>query len=82
MKKFLSFVHALKCIKRCAVVQYGQQRHCQDEKNILMRLDTPFCLNLHKTYKDDMYVYLLTEPYMGGDMFKLMHELENFSQKN
>lgn len=69
----------MKCIKRHIVVQYGQQRHCQDEKNILMKLNTPFCLDLHTTFKDDMYVYLLTEPYMGGDMFKLMHERGPFS---
>ena len=35
---------ALKCIQKARVVQYGQQRHIMDEKNILMAIDSPFIL--------------------------------------
>jgi hypothetical protein len=35
---------ALKCIQKARVVQYGQQRHIMDEKNILMQIDSPFLL--------------------------------------
>ena len=42
---------ALKCIQKARVVQYGQQRHIMDEKNILVTIDSKFILRLHKTYK-------------------------------
>ena len=42
---------ALKCIQKCRVVQYGQQRHIMDERNILFEMDSPFILRLYKTFK-------------------------------
>ena len=42
---------ALKCIQKCRVVQYGQQRHIMDERNILFEMDSAFILRLYKTFK-------------------------------
>ena len=42
---------ALKCIIKARVVQYGQQRHILDEKNILQQINSIFILRLHATYK-------------------------------
>jgi len=64
---------ALKCIQKARVVQYGQQRHIMDEKNILVTIDSKFILRLHKTYKDKKFVYLLTDAYMGGDLWRTLH---------
>ena len=58
--------YALKCIQKHRVVQYGQQRHIMDEKNILQIMESPFVLGLHKTFKDKKFVYLLTDAYLGG----------------
>ena len=43
--------YALKCIQKGRVVQYGQQRHIMDEKNILNMMQSPFILGLLKTFK-------------------------------
>ena len=43
--------YALKCIQKARVVQYGQQRHIMDEKNILASMESPFILGLHRTFK-------------------------------
>ena len=60
---------ALKCIQKHRVVQYGQQRHIMDEKNILQIMESSFILGLHKTFKDKKFVYLLTDAYLGGKYF-------------
>jgi len=73
---------ALKCIQKARVVQYGQQRHIMDEKNILMQIDSPFLLGLHKTFKDNKFVYLLTDAYLGGDLWRLLHSKGPFSDTN
>lgn len=65
--------YALKCVQKCRIVQYGQQRHIMDEKNILFQMRSPFVLTLHKTYKDAKQVYLLTDAYLGGDLWRLLH---------
>jgi len=64
---------ALKCIQKARVVQYGQQRHIMDEKNILMEIDSSFILGLHRTFKDKKFVYLLTDAYLGGDLWRTLH---------
>jgi len=65
--------YALKCVQKCRIVQYGQQRHIMDEKNILLQMRSPFILALHKTFKDNKQVYLLTDAYLGGDLWRLLH---------
>jgi len=65
--------YALKCVQKCRIVQYGQQRHIMDEKNILLQMRSPFILQLHKTFKDNKQVYLLTDAYLGGDLWRLLH---------
>jgi len=65
--------YALKCVQKCRIVQYGQQRHIMDEKNILFQMKSPFVLTLHKTFKDNKMVYLLTDAYLGGDLWRLLH---------
>lgn len=65
--------YALKCVQKCRIVQYGQQRHIMDEKNILFQMRSNFILNLHKTFKDNKQVYLLTDAYLGGDLWRLLH---------
>ena len=42
---------ALKCIQKHKVVQYGQQKHILDERNILSDIDSNFILRLYRTYK-------------------------------
>jgi len=64
---------ALKCIQKHRVVQYGQQRHIMDEKNILAIMESPFILGLHRTFKDTKFVYLLTDAYLGGDLWRTLH---------
>ena len=38
-----------------------------DEKNILASMESPFILGLHRTFKDNKFVYLLTDVYLGGE---------------
>jgi CRP-like cAMP-binding protein len=65
--------YALKCIQKHRVVQYGQQRHIMDEKNILATMQSPFILALHKTFKNSKFVFLLTDAYLGGDLWRTLH---------
>lgn len=71
--------YALKCIIKARVVQYGQQRHILDEKNILAQINSNFILSLHTTFKDNKFVYLLTDVYLGGDLWGLLHKKGPFN---
>jgi len=71
--------YALKCIQKQRVVQYKQQRHILDEKNILMSLESPFIVGLYRTFKDQKYVYLLLDAYLGGDLWGVLHNQGPFN---
>ena len=66
-------LYALKCVAKYRIVKYKQQRHIQDEKNILFQIKSKFVLRCYKTFKDSRQVYLLTDAYLGGDLWKLLH---------
>ncbi|CAG5109480.1 Oidioi.mRNA.OKI2018_I69.chr2.g4012.t2.cds [Oikopleura dioica] len=63
---------ALKCIQKCRVVEYGQESHVMDEKNILAEMQSPFILGLLRTFKDKKFVYILTDAYLGGDLWRTL----------
>lgn len=64
---------ALKCIQKVRVVQYGQQRHIMDERGILSEMQSNFILRLYKTFKDNKFVFLLTDAYLGGDLWSVIY---------
>jgi len=66
-------LYALKCVAKYRIVKYKQQRHIQDEKNILFQIKSKFVLRCYKTFKDTKQVYLVTDAYLGGDLWKLLH---------
>jgi hypothetical protein len=66
------YIYALKCINKSRVVAAGQRRHVKAEREILLQIDSNFILKLHKTFRDQKYVYLLTEALLGGELFTMM----------
>ncbi|CBY37051.1 unnamed protein product [Oikopleura dioica] len=63
---------ALKYIQKARVVEYGQESHVVDEKNILGLMKSPFILGLLRTFKDKKFVYILTDAYLGGDLWRTL----------
>jgi cGMP-dependent protein kinase len=63
---------ALKYIQKTRVVEYGQESHVMDEKNILGLMKSPFILGLLRTFKDSKFVYILTDAYLGGDLWRTL----------
>ena len=64
--------YALKCINKTSVIKAGQRRHVKAEREILMEAANRFIVKLHKTFRDERYVYLLTEVLLGGELFTIM----------
>merc|ERR1712228_210563 len=59
----------------------GQQEHIMNEKKIMAALDSPFCIKLFATFKDELNVYFLLEPVMGGELFSLLRHQKTFKQR-
>jgi len=71
---------ALKSVNKAQIVQTGQQGHILSEKCVMERLNHPFLVRLHQTYKDKNRLFLLLECVMGGELFSVLREKTLFDE--
>ena len=73
--------YALKGIRKCQVVELGQQTHILNEKKVMKMLDNQFLVNLCGTYKDEYRVYFLLEVCLGGELFTILRKMRSFDEQ-
>jgi hypothetical protein len=66
--------YALKIQSKYELVQNAQAKGVVNEKNIMQQFNSPFIINLAKTYQDNRYVYMLLGLVQGGELFSLLHQ--------
>ena len=74
-------VYALKRVCKNRIVESGQQQHILNEKKIMAALDSDFCIKLFATFKDELNVYFLLEPVMGGELFSILRQYQKIGQR-
>ncbi|KAM3128079.1 hypothetical protein pb186bvf_019842 [Paramecium bursaria] len=67
--KNLDQLFALKYVTRAHVVQFGIQKHIQQEKSVLELMDHQNILKFYRSYKDKENIYFLTEFIPGMELF-------------
>lgn len=72
--------YALKAIRKCQVVELGQQSHIVNEKKVMGMLKSRFLVNLHTTYKDQWRVYFLLDVCLGGELFTILRKMRSFKE--
>jgi len=72
--------YALKCMRKGQVIALKQVEHVMNEKKLLELCDHPFFLNLAATYQDSDEIYMLLELALGGELFSILRERNNFSE--
>jgi len=65
-----SFV--LKELRKSLIVENCQRQRVMCDRNILEKLDSPFITKMIKTFQDDINLYMMMEPCLGGDVWNLM----------
>ncbi|XP_034472818.1 cGMP-dependent protein kinase 1 [Drosophila innubila] len=73
---------ALKIIKKIEVIKQDQIEHVYNEKNVMIKCrNSPFIVQLYRTYRNEKYVYFLMEACMGGDVWTVMSKRQYFDDK-
>jgi len=71
--------YALKCVNRERAAKDNQQEHILQERAIMGDINHPFVTQLFATFKNDMYLYMLLEVSLGGELFAYRMMSESFS---
>ena len=74
-------LYALKYLSKKHITDGSSEAHVINERNIMMSVDNPFILQLHNTYQDSRYLYFLLELIRGGELFTLLRDLIQLSEK-
>eukprot|EP00397_Hematodinium_sp_SG-2012_P002186 GEMP01002192.1.p1 GENE.GEMP01002192.1~~GEMP01002192.1.p1 ORF type:complete len:968 (+),score=173.95 GEMP01002192.1:11-2914(+) len=67
--------YALKCVRKIAVMELKQEESIKMEREILAENDHPFIIRLVRTFKDDRFLYFLTELVTGGELYDAIRKL-------
>jgi serine/threonine protein kinase len=51
-----------------------QQNHTKTERDLMVKINSPFIVNIKSAFQDDTNLYLVSEFMQGGDMFFHMHD--------
>jgi hypothetical protein len=70
---------AVKMLKKSEIIRLKQVEHILAEKAILQSLDHPFIVNLHGSFQDRKYLYLIMEFVVGGEFFTHLRRAGRFN---
>jgi protein-serine/threonine kinase len=51
-----------------------QQNHTKTERDLMVKINCPFIVNIKSAFQDDTNLYLVSEFMQGGDMFFHLHD--------
>lgn len=77
---YKGFSYAIKGVNRFKVMKYDNYESLQNERELLLQVEHPFIMKLVKTFKDDDWIYFLTEYIKGADMFDVIRQIGHISE--
>ena len=67
-------VYAMKILDKKVLKMKKQQNHTKTERDLMVKINSPFIVNIKSAFQDDTNLYLVSEFMQGGDMFFHMHD--------
>eukprot|EP00929_Paragymnodinium_shiwhaense_P057157 TRINITY_DN28607_c0_g1_i1.p1 TRINITY_DN28607_c0_g1~~TRINITY_DN28607_c0_g1_i1.p1 ORF type:complete len:998 (-),score=272.33 TRINITY_DN28607_c0_g1_i1:156-3149(-) len=64
-------MYALKVLSKEHIQKENLQKTVQNERSVMMLLDSDWIVRCFKTYQDRDYLFLLLEPVFGGELFDI-----------
>ena len=80
-KKNNNKLFAMKILLKSYLKQKNQQEHTKTERDLMVKINSPFVMNIKYAFQDETQLYLVTEFMQGGDMFFHLHEQGKFNRE-
>ena len=67
-------IYAMKILEKKLLKLKKQQIHTKTKRDLMVRINCPFIVNIKSAFQDELNLYLVSEFMQGGDMFFHMHD--------
>lgn len=79
--RFTSQLYALKKIPKSMVISLGQFDHVENERDVMVRVISPFLVRLFRGFHDYENLYMVLELVPGGELFHLLDMEGRFNEQ-
>ena len=67
-------LYAMKILDKNMLKQRKQEIHTKTERNLMVKINCPFIVNIKSAFQDETKLYIVSEFLQGGDLFFHLHE--------
>ena len=71
-------LYAMKILDKSLLKARHQELHTQAERDLMVKINCPFIVNIKSAFQDEKYLYLVCDFMQGGDMYFHMHAAHKF----
>ncbi|KAF8351434.1 kinase-like domain-containing protein [Amanita rubescens] len=79
-KKDTGKIYAMKTLKKEEMMKKDQLAHVRAERDVLAESDSPWVVQLHYSFQDPTFLYLIMEFLPGGDLMTMLIKYDTFSE--
>ena len=73
--------YAMKILDKKTVVSYNQEEHTKSERDLMVKVNCPFIIDIKFAFQDKHNLYLLTEFMQGGELFFHLYREKRFNNE-
>jgi serine/threonine protein kinase len=79
--KYSDKIYAMKILDKNVIREGRQEGHTKIERDLLVKINCPFIVNIKFSFQDKNNLYILTEFMPGGELFFHLHKERRFSNE-
>ena len=66
-------LYAMKILNKAQIKLKHQEEHTKTERDLMVKINSPFIVNIKFAFQDDSRLYIVSDFMQGGDMFYHLH---------
>ena len=71
--------YAMKTLDKQTIISYNQEEHTKAERDLMVKVECPFIVDIKFAFQDSQNLYLLTEFMQGGELFFHLYREKRFN---